>query len=165
MAAFADGAPAVDDLTVLAVQYVRQSERFVRSFPPTQEGICQASAYLDECLKEQPPGAQSSLHIILDEIASNIVKHSGASGFEVDVEFTEAPAGVRLVFVDDGVPYDPLSHADPDTKLPAAERPIGGLGIMMVKKMADSISYERARNRNFLTVFKKAERGKGSSIS
>ena len=165
VAAFADGAPAVDDLTVLAVQYVRQSERFVRSFPPTQEGICQASAYLDECLKEQPPGAQSSLHIILDEIASNIVKHSGASGFEVDVEFTEAPAGVRLVFVDDGVPYDPLSHADPDTKLPAAERPIGGLGIMMVKKMADSISYERARNRNFLTVFKKAERGKGSSIS
>lgn len=165
VAAFADGATAVDDLTVLAVQYVRQSERFVRSFPPTQEGICQASAYLDECLKEQPPGAQSSLHIILDEIASNIVKHSGASGFEVDVEFTEDPAGVRLVFVDDGVPYDPLSHADPDTKLPAAERPIGGLGIMMVKKMADSISYERARNRNFLTVFKKAERGKGSSIS
>ena len=165
VAAFADGAPAVDDLTVLAVQYVRQSERFVRSFPPTQEGICQASAYLDECLKEQPPGAQSSLHIILDEIASNIVKHSGASGFEVDVEFTEDPAGVRLVFVDDGVPYDPLSHADPDTKLPAAERPIGGLGIMMVKKMADSISYERARNRNFLTVFKKAERGKGGSIS
>ena len=156
VAAFADGAPAVDDLTVLAVQYVRQSERFVRSFPPTQEGICQASAYLDECLKEQPPGAQSSLHIILDEIASNIVKHSGASGFEVDVEFTEDPAGVRLVFVDDGVPYDPLSHADPDTKLPAAERPIGGLGIMMVKKMADSISYERARNRNFLTVFKRS---------
>ena len=156
VAAFADGAPAVDDLTVLAVQYVRQSERFVRSFPPTQEGICQASAYLDECLKEQPPGAQSSLHIILDEITSNIVKHSGASGFEVDVEFTEDPAGVRLVFVDDGVPYDPLSHADPDTKLPAAERPIGGLGIMMVKKMADSISYERARNRNFLTVFKRS---------
>ena len=156
VAAFADGAPAVDDLTVLAVQYVRQSERFVRSFPPTQEGICQASAYLDECLKEQPPGAQSSLHIILDEIASNIVKHSGASGFAVDVEFTEDPAGVRLVFVDDGVPYDPLSHADPDTKLPAAERPIGGLGIMMVKKMADSISYERARNRNFLTVFKRS---------
>ena len=156
VAAFADGAPAVDDLTVLAVQYVRQSERFVRSFPPTQEGICQASAYLDECLKEQPPDAQSSLHIILDEIASNIVKHSGASGFEVDVEFTEDPAGVRLVFVDDGVPYDPLSHADPDTKLPAAERPIGGLGIMMVKKMADSISYERARNRNFLTVFKRS---------
>ena len=155
VAAFADGAPAVDDLTVLAVQYVRQSERFVRSFPPTQEGICQASAYLDECLKEQPPGAQSSLHIILDEIASNIVKHSGASGFEVDVEFTEDPAGVRVVFADDGTPYDPLSHADPDAKLPAAERPIGGLGIMMVKKMADSISYERTRNRNFLTVFKK----------
>jgi len=165
VAAFAAGAPAADDLTVLAVKYVRRSDRFVRSFPPTQEGVCQASAYLDECLKEQPPDVQASLHVILDEIASNIVKHSGASGFEVDVEFTEDPAGVRLVFADDGVPYDPLAHTDPDTKLPAAERPIGGLGIMMVKKMADSISYERARNRNFLTVFKMAERVKGRSIS
>ena len=126
-----------------------------RPLPPTQEGISQASAYLDECLKEQHPDIQSSLHVILDEIASNIVKHSGASGFEVDVEFTEDPAGVRLVFADDGVPYDPLAHADPDTTLPANERPIGGLGIMIVKKMADSISYERTCNRNFLTVFKK----------
>ena len=50
------------------------------------------------------------LHVILDEIASNIVKHSGASGFEVDVEFTEDPAGVRLVFADDGAPYDPLAR-------------------------------------------------------
>ena len=158
VAAFADGAPAADDLTVLAVQFVRHSDRIVCSFPPTQEGISQASAYLDECLKEQPPDVQSSLHVILDEIASNIVKHSGASGFEVDVEFMEDPAGVRLVFADDGVPYDPLAHADPDTSLPAAERPIGGLGIMLVKKMADSISYERTRNRNFLTVLKNGPR-------
>ena len=61
----------------------------------------------------------------------------------------------QTLFVsNDNIQADPLAHADPDTKLPAAERPIGGLGILMVKKMADSISYERARNRNFLTVFK-----------
>ena len=71
-----------------------------------------------------------------------------------DITCTEDPSGVRLVFADDGAPYDPLAHADPDTKLPVAERPIGGLGILMVKNMADSISYERTRNRNFLTVFK-----------
>ena len=75
------------------------------------------------------------------------------------------PSGVKMEFIDDGVAYNPLSHEDPDTTLPASKRPIGGLGIMMVKKMADSISYERSRNRNLLTIFKKAERGKGSSIS
>ena len=96
----------------------------------------------------------SSLRIIIDEIASNIVTHSGASGFELEVERVEAPAGIKLVFSDDGAPFDPLAHADPDTSLSAAERPIGGLGILMVKKMSDSVSYERVRNRNVLTVFK-----------
>ena len=167
--AFAAGAPAADDLTVLAVQYVAKPNRLVCSFPPTQDGIARASAFLDECLEKlggsanrQADSSAATLHVILDEVASNVVKHSGASGFEVDVEFTEEPAGVKLVFIDDGAPYDPLAHADPDTKLPAAERPIGGLGIMMVKKMADSVSYERTRNRNFLTVFKKASYHEGN---
>ena len=95
----------------------------------------------------------------MDEITSNIVKHSHASGFELDVQFLVESSGVKLLFMDDGVPYDPLSHVDPDTTLPAAERPVGGLGILMVKKMTDSITYERVRNRNCLTVFKQVERG------
>ena len=95
-----------------------------------------------------------ALHVILDEICSNIVKHSGASGFDVDVEFLSEPFGVKLKFIDNGVPYDPLSHEDPDTSLPADKRPIGGLGIMMVRKMSDSMRYERKRDRNFLTVVK-----------
>ena len=61
---------------------------------------------------------------------------------------------MKLTFRDDGVPYDPLTHEDPDTTLPAEKRPIGGLGIMMVKKIADAMSYERIENRNTLKVTK-----------
>ena len=97
----------------------------------------------------------SSLHIVIDEICSNIVKHSGAKGFELDIELVSETAGVKLTFIDDGVPYDPLSHEDPDVTLSAAERPIGGLGILMVRKMSQSMSYERAHDRNYLTVVMK----------
>ena len=159
VAAFAEGVPQADDMTVLAVEYVARPQRFVRTFPPTQEGIEAASAFLDETLgrfASNPLNFQTAklptLHIILDEICSNIVKHSGASGFEMDVELLADPAGVRLTFIDDGKPYDPLTHEDPDTSIPLAERAIGGLGIMMVKKMADSVSYERVHDRNYLTV-------------
>ena len=177
VAAFAEGVPQADDLTVLAVEYVSRPQRFVGSFPSTQDGIAAASAFLDECVEkiaecrhEEPPDAGSevsnayvkrllslapALHVILDEICSNIVKHSGASGFEMDVEMLAEPAGFKLTFVDDGSPYDPLSHEDPDTALPAEERPIGGLGIMMVKKMATSVNYEWKHERNFLTVVKR----------
>ena len=163
VAAFAEGVPQADDLTVLAVEYVSRPNLFVRSFPPTPDGIEQASCFLDESLEKSlnnlPASAAAALHVIVDEITSNIVKHSRASGFELDVQFLEESSSVKLIFMDDGVPYDPLSHVDPDTTLPAEERPVGGLGILMVKKMSNSVSYERIRNRNCLTVFKQVERG------
>ncbi len=166
VAAFAEGTAQADDLTVLSIRYLANPTMFVRTFPPTQEGIAAASAYLDEVLAMKEGGQTSldeeqveriramspALHVILDEMASNIVKHSGASGFDVDLEIVKAPAGVKMTLVDDGAPFDPLSRTDPDTSLPAAERPIGGLGIMMVKKMASSVSYRRANNRNYFTV-------------
>ena len=169
VAAFSEGVPQADDLTVLAVEYVARPLRFVRSFPPTVEGIADASAFLDECFGDAPDTSREdakelgsrlshfvpALHVILDEICSNIVKHSGASGFEVDVELVAEPACVKLIFADDGEPYDPLSHKDPDTTLSAEERPIGGLGIMMVKKMSNEMSYERVHDRNYLTVVKR----------
>ncbi|MBP5285596.1 MAG: SpoIIE family protein phosphatase [Kiritimatiellae bacterium] len=159
VAAFSEGVPQADDLTVLAVRYVAAPRMASRTFPPTREGIASASDFLDgvfEAEKDAEIRALSpALHIVLDEICSNIVKHSGASGFGIDVEFAENPKGVKLTFTDDGAAYDPLAHADPDITLPAEERPIGGLGILMVKKMSDSISYRRAHNRNVLAVFKR----------
>lgn len=171
VAAFAEGVPQADDLTVLAVEYVSRPQRFVRSFPPTQDGIAAASSFLDESFEKfggeerfrssevEHTSRQASklpaLHVILDEICSNIVKHSSASGFEVDIELLADPDGVKLTFRDDGMPYDPIAHADPDTSLPAEKRPIGGLGIMMVRKMADSMSYKRVHDRNLLTIVKR----------
>ena len=164
VAAHAAGVEQADDCTQLIIRW-NGNGCAPRPFPPTQEGIARASAYLDETMAGIDANAADgaprfaslapTLHIILDEIASNIVKHSGASGFELEIERTEDPPGVKLVFIEDGAPYDPLAHADPDTSLSATDRPIGGLGILMVKKMSDSVFYERVRNRNFLTVFKK----------
>ena len=72
---------------------------------------------------------------------------------------------MKLTFIDDGVPYDPLMHKDPDTSLPAEERPIGGLGIMMVRKMSDSMSYERNHDHNYLTVLVGSKTHCGSTQS
>jgi len=178
VAAFVAGAPVADDLTVLAVEYVARPKRCVRTFAPTSVGIAAASDWLDEVVaghsadvseasdanREDGEGAAArltaiapALHIFLDEICSNIVKHSGASGFEIDIEFLNDPASVKIVFVDDGKPYDPLTHEDPDTTLPAEDRPIGGLGILMVRKMSNSMSYMRKFDRNFLTVVKELD--------
>ncbi len=152
VAAFAQGAEQADDITVLALRYTGAPKALARSFAPTQKGISESSDYLD-AIEGIPPAVIATLHIILDEICSNIVKHSGASGFIIELDKRED--AVEIVFADDGAPYDPLKHTDPDTTLPAAQRPIGGLGIMMVKKMSDAISYSRKYGRNILSVVKK----------
>ena len=178
VAAFSDGVAQADDITVLAIRYIAPPCGSPRAFPSTQGGMASASAYLDEIIANEDAKHEThevlaaadaascepatpvfrlaplsaALHIILDEICSNIVKHSGASGFEVYIGVDETSQRVKMTFSDDGVAYDPLSHADPDTSLPVEARPIAGLGIMMVKKMASSLSYRRAYNRNFLTV-------------
>ena len=155
-----------DDCTQLIIRWngggARGSDSSLsRDFPPTQDGIAAASGFLDECLDGYEAGGRldastlrATLHIIVDEISSNIVKHSGASRFWLSVGLAGAAEGVVLKFSDDGTAYDPLGHADPDTTLKAAERPIGGLGLLMVKKMSDSISYERKGDRNVLSVRK-----------
>lgn len=157
VAAFAAGSPQADDITVLALQYLAPPRVFSRLFRATSDGISEATAFLDEAMESvglaMTPHA-ATLNIILDEITSNIVKHSGAHGFEVDITVAENPNSVTLVFSDDGTPYDPLAHVDPDTTLSAEERPIGGLGILMVKKMSNEVVYSRGHNRNILKVVK-----------
>ncbi len=158
VAAFAAGAPAADDLTVLAVQQLEPPHRVSRSFPATREGLAASSDFLDEVLADANPALASALHIMLDEIASNVVSYSGATTFEVDASIAGGTIA-RLSISDDGKPYDPLAHADPDTTLSAADRPIGGLGIFIVKKMADFVFYHREGNRNVLTFSKSVKGG------
>ena len=158
VAAFAAGAPAADDLTVLAVQQLTPPQHHAKTFPATREGLADSAAFLDEILAEANPDLSSSLHIMLDEIASNVVNYSGATSFGVDVALA-GPASAQMAVSDDGKPYDPLAHADPDTTLGAAERPIGGLGILIVKKMSDSVLYRRDGNRNILTLTKTVKHG------
>ena len=149
------GVEQADDCTQMVIRY--NGERRLRTFEPTQAGIAAASDWLDGEL-DAPAPDMAALHVILDEICSNIVKHSGASMFEVAIEPLADRPGVKLTFADDGTAYDPLSHLDPDTTLSAAERPIGGLGIMMVKKMADAVVYAREQGRNRFCVSKSFRR-------
>ena len=73
------------------------------------------------------------------------------------VELSCENGTAEITFTDQGVPFDPLSRTDPDTTLPAEARPIGGLGILMVKKMMDKVTYRRENGCNILSIQKKIQ--------
>lgn len=104
-----------------------------------------------------PMKAQMQIDIAIDELFGNIARYAYAPDTgeaTVRVEVTESPLAVIITFIDNGVPYDPLAKEDPDTTLSAEERQIGGLGIYMVKKSMDEITYRYQDGKNILMIKK-----------
>ena len=99
------------------------------------------------------------IDIAIDELFGNIAQYAynpETGDATVRVEVVKNPLSVVITFIDNGIPYDPLKKADPDTTLSAEEREIGGLGIYMVKKSMDEIAYEYKDGQNILTIKKTA---------
>lgn len=108
-------------------------------------------------LLECPMKAQMQIDIAIDELFSNIAHYSynpEVGQATVRVEVVENPLAVTITFIDNGIPYDPLAKEDPDLTLSAEERQIGGLGIYMVKKSMDEITYEYKDGQNILSIKK-----------
>lgn len=104
-----------------------------------------------------PIKAQMQIDIAIDELFGNIAHYaydSEIGNATVRVEVSEEPLAVIITFIDNGIPYDPLAKDDPDITLSAEEREIGGLGIYMVKKSMDEITYEYKDSQNILTIKK-----------
>ena len=103
---------------------------------------------------EVPTPIRRKTKIIIDEIINNIVSYAHQDNEEHDVEvvFQRDDTTLTMMFVDDGMPFNPLASESPDTSLSAEERDIGGLGIEITKQMADETVYERVDDHNILVV-------------
>lgn len=128
-----------------------------KTYAPTMEDLARATADLEAALEGVPPKVGMQLMVAADEILANIVRYSHATQWSLGVEFVEQPKSVRLTFVDDGTAFDPLEVRDPDTTLSAEDRPVGGLGILIVKRTMSPVTYERKDGRNVLKMGKTFE--------
>ena len=125
----------------------------------TVDNIEAATNFVNEQLEalECPLKVQMQIDIAIDEIFGNIAHYAytpNVGEATVRVEIIEEPLCVVITFIDRGIPYNPLSAAEPDTTLTADERAIGGLGIFMVKKSMDDIAYEYKNGQNILKIKK-----------
>jgi len=104
-----------------------------------------------------PMKAQMQIDIAIDELFSNIAHYAynpEVGPATIRFEVVEEPLSVVITFIDNGVQYNPLEKDDPDITLSADDREIGGLGIFMVKKSMDEITYEFKNGQNILKVKK-----------
>ena len=128
----------------------------------TVENISVVTDFVNEQLEsfDCPMKAQMQIDIAIDELFGNIAHYAynpEVGKATVRVEVKEQPLCVIITFIDNGIPYDPLKKADPDTNLCAEDREIGGLGIFITKKTMDSVEYVYENRKNILTMNKKLE--------
>ncbi|MBP5311302.1 MAG: SpoIIE family protein phosphatase [Clostridia bacterium] len=162
---FVGEAPQFDDLTMLCLSYTgRDNDSMNESnqitIEATVENIEKVTDFVNAKLEALDCSLkiQTQIDVAIDELFSNIAHYAydpetGPATVIVDVE--EDPLSVIITFMDNGKPYDPLSNEDPDITLSAEDRKIGGLGVFLVKKTMDDVSYEYKDGRNILRIKKK----------
>ena len=132
------------------------------NIPASMENLPRVMSLTGRFLKEAGCGEDDRRHIEIsvEEIFTNIASYAyktkeGTVWMEWDVRKTgETQKEIVIRFQDEGVPYDPFARKNPDLTLPIEDRPVGGLGVYMVKQCMDNAEhcYENGRN---VTVIKK----------
>ena len=157
--AFVGTAPQSDDLTMLFLRY-RPGDLLCKqiSLSTHTEEVSRLSDFLKEVCASLKLEHKTALGIRLavEEMVVNVINYAYPENREGTV-FVYADSDrkeLRFTIVDSGTPFDPTAVIPASTTLDAESRPIGGLGILLARKIMDSVSYCRKENNNVLTLTK-----------
>ena len=160
---FVGDAEQSDDLTMMAIQYIKQqSDVKMRKsivLPNDTQEVPRLNAFVDEVCKSVgfDEGKTMEVKVAVEEAVVNVMNYAYPPEQRGDVTIEAASNDIRLKFtiIDSGKPFDPTVQNEVDTTLSAEARSIGGLGIHLIRQNMDSINYERVDNLNVLTLRKK----------
>jgi sigma-B regulation protein RsbU (phosphoserine phosphatase) len=161
---FVGNAEQSDDLTMLAIQYTKPLEKDMKlqrsiTLPNDIEKVPVLAEFVDEVCEIVgfDMSTTMGINLALEEAVVNVMSYAYQPGTTGNVNIEAIANETRLKFIisDWGTPFDPTAEKEVDTTLSAEERPIGGLGIHLVRQIMDSINYERIDGMNVLTLRKK----------
>jgi sigma-B regulation protein RsbU (phosphoserine phosphatase) len=160
---FEDGMDQADDITVLAAQYfgILQEtegpvlEMVVQNRLPEIERFKKSFNIFSEQY-DIPTPVRRKMNVVFDELLNNIITYAYRDEDEHNIEIKVELSGDRLTvsITDDGIPFNPFGVEKPDTELSLEERKIGGLGVHLVRKVMDKVSYQRRIDKNVTTLVK-----------
>ncbi len=104
-----------------------------------------------------PEKVSNSVELVLDEVISNIISyaHEEQGRYFIDITISIEGEQVVIEICDDGKKFNPLEVQTPDTESELDKRPVGGLGLHIVRNVMDEVYYNYSNNRNCLLIKKK----------
>lgn len=160
---FEEGTEQFDDITVLALQYLKDSDKHfgletsVRINNKIEE-MPKVIEFFEEFAErnDMTTAATQKFNIVLDELLNNIISYGFKDQKEHEIEVKFQLKYLRLIITieDDGIPFNPFRNESPDIKLAIHERNLGGLGVHIVKNLVDEYAYIRQANKNIINLVK-----------
>ena len=160
---FVGDAEQSDDLTMMAIHYT--PKHFESTLTKTLlikndvHEVSKFSAFIKSVTEQLniKKALARQFRLAVEEAVVNVIDYAYPAGQEGNIEVRMMFDGetLKTVIIDSGVAFDPTAKERADTSLSAEDRQIGGLGILLVRELMDSINYERADGQNFLTLIKK----------
>ena len=159
---FTSGAEQSDDLTMLTLRYQMQQEHEVLHETITLDNDVRQVPQLNDFVKSTcnrlnlEPSMVSQIMLAVEEAVVNVMNYAYPIGTQgtVIINAQSTDDAIKFIITDEGKAFDPTLKSEADTTLSAEERPIGGLGILLVQQLMDSINYERIEGKNVLTLKK-----------
>ena len=163
---FVGDAEQSDDLTIMAIQYRKKQKNIRMQHSITLindvEQVPQLADFVDMVCEEVgfDPAVAIQMNLAIEEAVVNVMTYAYPTGTtgNINIEAQANDERLKFTIIDSGIPFDPTTKAEVETTLSAEERPIGGLGIYLVRQLMDSINYERVDGKNVLTLRKKFDK-------
>lgn len=165
MEQFAGPTEQSDDLTLLVIRYTPTEETLTLDEQLTLSNdvkeVARLSTFIKDIMARLNIGKPlaSKLRLALEEAVVNVMEYAYPAGKQgnVTVRTTFDGERLRFIIIDSGISFNPTEAVKADTTLSAEERPVGGLGILLMRELMDFINYERIDGNNILTLTKKLE--------
>ena len=163
VAGFVGDAPQSDDLTMLFIHYTNKdmsevSEHHLVLHNDIKQ-ISLLTRFIDNIAEDLKidPGLAMSINLALEEAVTNVIMYAYPKDSDevLELDAIISPGSLEFVITDSGKAFDPTAAPEADVSLDVQDRPIGGLGIYLVRNIMDTVRYERKDGRNILTMIKK----------
>lgn len=162
---FAQGAEQSDDITMLTIAYTPQQESYRLDSELTLKNRVSEVTALGEFIKDVndrlniDSSTAHDIKLAVEEAVVNVIDYAYPDDVEgtINIHALADDDSLRFIITDSGAAFDPTEALKADTTLALEDRPIGGLGIFLVRQLMDAINYERIDGKNRLTLIKKID--------
>ena len=157
VAAFVGDAPQSDDLTMLFIHFLGTKKTRRLTLDNDIRQVSRLTGFVDGILAEYhlDSGLSTRINLALEEAVTNVIMYAypPETAGRMDLEAVREEGGLKFTLTDSGKAFDPTAAPEADLSASVENRPVGGLGIHLVRTIMDRVSYRREDGKNVLTMF------------